>query len=159
MINSVYYKVERAYFNNDFYSLLKGENGYYVGLQFIPVDVPTDWCSIIPEIYNLYNNYEGRNNKILKLYEDTIDELIKNDDVKDKWIVYNILFIQIKMENNGKSPFKINKNNFKILSNKINIFSNELKNIEDSGYNLFDDILRLSQIFKDKFGYDLLKNV
>ena len=151
-------KAQIAYEKNEFYEFITGRNGYSVPVIDAQVDVPTDWTRTIPGIYDLYN--ETKDDKIIEAFQDAIRKAI-NGSCIDIWCACNTLFFHCDHEEDGKTPFIIDKSLRRELRSIV-IEKTELLRNTYYGYNkgkshVYNDILRLNNNFYDYHGCQLLE--
>lgn len=97
----------------ELYKVLLGEDKYKVDISpFVGANVPTDWPNIMRGgIYKVYIEYPELN--IAEELENTLCFLL-DKGIFEIYASVSVLFFQIISEENGASPFKINRD--KILN-------------------------------------------
>lgn len=104
--------------NGEFYKVLLGENKYKVDVShFIGANVPTDWPNIMRGgIYKVFDEYPELN--VVEELENTLCFLL-NKGIFEIYVSVSVLFFQIISEENGKSPFKINRNKLLNITKEV----------------------------------------
>lgn len=93
--------------NNKLYEFLEGKEHMEVGHEshFSNLFTPTDWVSILEDgIYEIYKE----NANIKNSFENVLKEMLKKDTY-DIYCAVEIIYLQLKQENKGKSPFIIKR--------------------------------------------------
>ncbi len=102
----------------ELYKVLLGEDKYKVDISpFVGANVPTDWPNIMRGgIYKVFNEYPELN--IARELENTLCFLL-DKGVFEIYASVSVLFFQIISEENGVSPFKINRDKILNIIRKV----------------------------------------
>lgn len=149
---------EQALLKDELFEYLTGRKGYDIRVADVPTDVPTDWTRVIP--YGIYALYEETKDMcIIEKYQRAILCAIENS-IEDLWSAVNIIYFQLDHEMLHKSPFNIDQSILSGLKEKIISSRSELEKrfpYGKSGWNMYEDILRLNHNFTEDWGYGFLK--
>ena len=147
----------KAYEKGELFEFLMGYKGYELKVIDAPVDVPTDWTRII-------------SNGVYEIFRDTLDEGVKKEfeealiraisgTCEEIWEAANILYFQMDHEKMGKAPFCISEVIAQSAKKKIMEKRTQMEQFYPygkNGWNMYEDILRLNQNFKNDWGYGYL---
>lgn len=106
---------------------LEGSGIYKIGYNpFLPGESIIDFESAIGEFYQYFK--EKRDPSLVKLFEDTLCEMIKYKSGEGVFEVFLILTFQFKMEKSNEAPFKVNRNLLmKEFNMKAELYKEKLK--------------------------------
>jgi hypothetical protein len=147
--------------NNEVVKFLKGEENYKVPVPHMtPVYIPTDWTQIMPNIYKVYLEKPELN--IKQLLEDTLIEMINDDNIA-LYAAVNIIYDHLL--NNKlyhEAPFEMNKENLlPLLKNKLIQKQDDLKKDfrwmgKGQSEGLWSEIKRIDGRLKEETGTGIL---
>ncbi len=156
-----YEQAKYAFHNGEISDLLTGKGSYGLKVSGAPIDIPTDWTSVISKgIFELYENEQGA--RLIADYENAIRRLIFGSAV-EVWMAANIVVYQLNCETAGKAAFEIDKALIDDLSkaihdNKEALASDFSYQGNGSEFGLLDDILRLDGILQKECGIEIVKD-
>ena len=158
LFENVYSATEKAFRNDEFYELLAGRKGYNVSVLDAPVDVPTDWTVVISNgIYPLYKKSEDT--KVKEYFQIALLKMMHGDS-SEIWMAANILFIQLKNQENGNAAFSIDENLLREFSRSLDVHRISLENNKNYGGSdypngLLGDVERLNEILVNKYSVSM----
>lgn len=145
---------------DELYELFHGKGAYKVGLRYMPVDVPTDFNSVIES--GIYASCNASNKaKIEQQIMDLLDNLYSGSD-EDVWIAFNICWAEVYFSKNGKSPFSflteayIDEHKEILNSRRDSLMKNHMWSGKNLASGLWGDIEGANTILIRKYGVSLL---
>lgn len=146
----------------ELYKVLLGEDKYKVNISpFIGANVPTDWPNIMRGgIYKVFKQYPQLN--IKEELENALCFLL-DKEVFEVYVSVSVLFFQIISEENGVSPFKVDRD--KILNNIRNVLiKNQIKMYQYKKWmgeyypnGIWGEFERINNILKEDYGITIIK--
>jgi hypothetical protein len=146
--------------NNEVSKFLNGEKNYKVRVpHFVPINIPTDWEQILPNIYEIYQEKLELN--IKQLFQDALVEMINKDNTS-LYSAVNILYFQLLRENRNRASFRIDKEKIlpilkmKIMEKKDDLEKDLRWTGEINNEGLWGDFQRVDKLLKEETGTGIL---
>lgn len=145
-------KLKAAIDNNEFYKYLIGEAAYKIELsEFVPVNLPTDFDSMLDSIYTFYQE----NNKVQLLLEENVSQLLAGTE-EDVYFAMYIIFNMIRKEYRGIASFVSSDKLLPLLKQKLKLQESNLKALKkwrgiDKEDGVWSDVLNRNNQMKENF--------
>lgn len=145
----------------ELYKVLLGEDKYKVDISpFVGANVPTDWPNIMRGgIYKVFNEYPELN--IDNELENTLCFLL-DKGVFEIYVSVSVLFFQIISEENGISPFKINRDKILNITRRVLLKNqNEMYNYkkwmgEYYSNGIWEEFQRINNILNEDYAITII---
>ncbi|MBE6052877.1 MAG: hypothetical protein E7212_03030 [Clostridium sartagoforme] len=145
----------------ELYKVLLGEDKYKVDISpFVGANVPTDWPNIMRGgIYKVHIEYPELN--IAEELENTLCFLL-DKGIFEIYASVSVLFFQIISEENGASPFKINRDKILNIIRRVLLKNqNEMYNYkkwmgEYYSNGIWGEFERINTILKEDYGITII---
>lgn len=148
--------VDYAYKNNQIKEYLKGEGMYYIRNRY------SEKSDFGAALYNGIHEYYQINSNIKDIFENTIREMLKGDEL-DIMVSFEYIYLQLLSEIKKNCPFYLDKECYEELKNCILNNADMLKQYKsNSDYNPADNsgaygyIENINNYFEEEYGCKIM---